>query len=206
MKKFSLVFVILLVILLVSCKKTNQYDNNSSSNPYYVSSDEASTSNKNNLPERKNPTGGSAKDNASSKSDSDADSAEEGDQPQISLSIYVNKPYYRKTVKIITFTLYNNNKNIFTYETDFFLQVYKDGDWKYCTTKSGDINYTHNTAESESYIQPLVLNLKNLYDLPFEPGTYRIVQESSDGTLVKSDEFKIVEDSYFDGEEAQEMQ
>lgn len=197
LKKFLPILVLALILTLTSCRKVNQTDTQSSNN--------SSTSSILTLPERDNPNSDNAsKHNSSAANGSNSTESSEvyKEEPEVLLSIYVDKPYYRKTVKTITFTLYNNNKNKFTYENDFYLQIYKDGDWKYYPTKSGEINYSHVKKETESYIESVIFNLKNKYNLPLDVGTYRIIQESDGGTVV-SDEFNIAEDSYFDGEEIQ---
>ncbi len=197
LKKFLPILVLAFILTLTSCRKVNQTDTQSSNN--------SSTSSILTLPERDNPNSdSSSKHNSSAANGSNSTESSEvyKEEPEVLLSIYVDKPYYRKTVKTITFTLYNNNKNKFTYENDFYLQIYKDGDWKYYPTKSGEINYSHVKKETESYIESVIFNLKNKYDLPLDVGTYRIIQESDSGTVV-SDEFNIAEDSYFDGEEIQ---
>ena len=200
LKKFLPILVLAFILTLTSCRKVNQTDTQSSNN--------SSTSSVFSLPERDNPNSDSSSKhnssdaNGSNDTESSKSSDEYNEEPDVLLSIYVDKPYYRKTVKTITFTLYNNNKNKFTYENDFFLQIYKDGDWKYYPTKNGEINYNNIKKETESYIESVIFNLKNKYDLPLDVGTYRIIQESDSGTVV-SDEFNIAEDSYFDGEEIQ---
>lgn len=195
MKKISLVLTLIIILSLCSCRKVNQTDTQNSNN--------SSTSSILTLPERDNPNSDNAsKHNSSAANGSNSTESSEvyKEEPEVLLSIYVDKPYYRKSVKTIKFTLYNNNKNKFTYENDFFLQIYTDGDWKYYPTKSGEINYSHIKKETESYIETVIFNLKNKYNLPLDVGTYRIIQESDSGTVV-SDEFNIAEDSYFDGEE-----
>ena len=200
MKKFLPILVLALILTLASCRKTNQTDTQNLNN--------SSTSSVFSLPERDNPNSDSSSKhnssdaNGSNDTESSKSSDEYNEEPDVLLSIYVDKPYYRKTVKTIKITLYNNNKNKFTYENDFFLQIYKDGDRKYYPTKNGEINYSNIKKETESYIESVIFNLKNKYDLPLDVGTYRIIQESDSGTVV-SDEFNIAEDSYFDGEEIQ---
>lgn len=200
LKKFLPILVLAFILTLTSCRKVNQTDTQSSNN--------SSTSSILTLPERDNPNSDNASKhnssaaNGSNDTESSKSSDEYNEEPDVLLSIYVDKPYYRKTVKTIKITLYNNNKNKFTYKNDFFLQIYKDGDWKYYPTKNGEINYSNIKKETESYIESVIFNLKNKYNLPLDVGTYRIIQESDSGTVV-SDEFNIAEDSYFDGDEIQ---
>lgn len=206
MKKFLLVFSLIIILSLCSCRKINQPDdtNYTNSNSSELNSDFSSTTSDFVFPERDDPSTSSIN---SSRPDPDTSShdnssSSETTTAKVSLAIDVGMPYYRTSIKAISFTLYNEYKSKFTYYTDFFLQKYEDGKWKYQTTKSGEINYLFKTAESESYVDFLVLDLRELYDLPLSTGTYRIIQESDDA-VITSKTFEIVEDSFFDGEQPQ---
>lgn len=215
MKKLLLVLVILLALLLCSCRKINQPDNtgNFSSNSSEINSDCISdNSSVVSLPERNDFSSNSSTTSSQNNivtSYGEMTDSNKGNTPsdiparEVKLSIDVDKPYYRNTISAISFTLYNENKGIFTYKTDFFLQIYEDGKWKYHTTKSGEIDYKFNTAESDSHVVTIIYKIDDLYNSPLPYGTYRFIQESDDGTIT-SNSFEIVENSFFDGEDTQQ--
>ena len=116
-----------------------------------------------------------------------------------SFSIEADSSYYLNSSKTIGFNLYNKKHNFFTYYTDFFLQIEVDGKWEYVTTKNEVIEYKYDTGESTSRIKHIILNLEELYRLPLMTGSYRIIQECDDFTIV-SNQFQVVEKSFFDGE------
>lgn len=214
MKKALLIFMILPTLLLCSCRKINQPDNlgylssNSSEiNSDYISDNSSIIS----LPERNDFSSDysapSDEENIVTSYGEMTDSGQANTSSnipakEVKLSIDVDKPYYRSTISAISFTLYNENKSIFTYKTDFFLQIYEDGKWKYHTTKNGEIDYKFNTAESDSHVTSIIYQIDNLYNTPLPYGKYRFIQESDYGTIT-SNSFEIVEDSFFDGEEVQ---
>ena len=209
MKKLLLILALCLPLLLCSCRKINQTDNDYQySNTSDISSDYVDISSDyvssvtSSLPERTDPADGEESDTNYGSHNTTALDEEAKTVTVDSLSIDMDKTYYRNTVKILTFTLYNEDKNIFTYYTDFFLQTYVDGEWKYYTTKSGEVEYKFNTKDAESYIEFVKFDLSDNYNLPLPLGTYRIVQESDYGTIV-SRSFEIVDDSYFDGEQTE---
>lgn len=203
MKKLLLIFVLLITLLLCSCRKINQPDdtNYTSSNSSDISSDVSSTTSDFVLPERPTSTTTSSEQEiTTSDADNTASTESTVKTAADTLSIDVQNPYYRTSVKILSLTLYNEEKSKFTYYTDFFLQRYQDGKWTYCNTKDGEINYLFKTAESESHVQSILFDLSKLYNLPLSTGTYRIIQQSDDGTIT-SKSFEIVDDSFFDGEQ-----
>lgn len=203
MKKISLVLALIIILSLCSCRKVNQTDTDHSSNNFFAASSEYSSDISNLvLPERNDPSSANSQDKVTNNGSYDYSNDTSSDDEEVSLTIYVDNSYYRPSISAISFILYNENKNKFTYKTDFFLQIYEDGDWKYYPTKNGEIEYKNYTADSETYIEDLILNIKNKYETPLKVGTYRIVQENDNG-IINSDKFSIVEDSFFDGYDIQ---
>lgn len=203
MKKISLVLALIIILSLCSCRKVNQTDTDHSSNNFFAASSEYSSDVSNLvLPERNDPSSANSQDKVTNNGSYDYSNDTSSDDEEVSLTIYVDNSYYRPSISAISFILYNENKNKFTYKTDFFLQIYEDGDWKYYPTKNGEIEYKNYTADSETYIEDLILNIKNKYETPLKVGTYRIVQENDNG-IINSDKFSIVEDSFFDGYDIQ---
>ena len=203
MKKISLVLALIIILSLCSCRKVNQTDTDHSSNNFFAASSEYSSDVSNLvLPERNDPSSANSQDKVTNNGSYDYSNDTSSDDEEVSLTIYVDNSYYRPSISAISFILYNENKNKFSYKTDFFLQIYEDGDWKYYPTKNGEIEYKNYTADSETYIEDLILNIKNKYETPLKVGTYRIVQENDNG-IINSDKFSIVEDSFFDGYDIQ---
>ncbi len=198
MKKILLIFCLIALVLLCSCRRINQPENNSytSSNSSDIISDYSSVTSELVLPERDEPTASTEQESNISSDETVSSNNTILSTPQ--LTITVDKPYYRSSISAISFTLFNEKRNKFTYKNDFFLQQYKDGEWKAYKTKSGEFDYEVLTVNTESYIEFVIYDLKKLYDTPLEFGTYRFVLESDNGT-VTSNSFQIIEDSFFDG-------
>lgn len=114
----------------------------------------------------------------------------------------MEKYFFRPGNYTFSIVLTNEKRNAFTYYTDFFLQKYEDGKWDYYPTKNGEIEYKFDTARSDSYRMFIVLNFKDKYNTPLPVGKYRIIQ-ASDGGIITSNVFEVVEDEFFDGEVAQ---
>lgn len=190
----------LTLTLLCSCRSTNENNNLTSSNKSNSASSDLSSTISDVLPDRdlpddKNSDTTNSSDNNSTNSENDVP------EQKVSLSIETTSNYFRSSVKTIGLTLYNKNKNIFTYQTDFFLQYYTDdGKWEYVETKNGEIEYKYNTAETKSYIEKVYFDLRTIYDLPLPYGTYRVILQNGEETIA-SNSFQIVEDSFFDGYE-----
>ncbi len=198
MKKIFLIFCLIAIVLLCSCRKINQPENNNytSSNSSDVNSDFSSVTSELVLPERDEPTT-----SVDQESNISSDETVTSDNTVLStpqLTITIDKTYYRSSISAISFTLFNEKRNKFTYKNDFFLQQYKDGEWKAYKTKSGEFDYEVLTIDTESHIEFVIYDLKKLYDTPLEFGTYRFVLETDYGTIT-SNSFKIMEDSFFDG-------
>lgn len=203
MKKILLIFSLIVILLLCcSCKKINHTDNTeyTSSVLDEISSDGSSVSSEMILPERDLPNESS---NTLSNETTQVLSEEETTSEVVILSDHLNidvyRPHYLNTNFNISFTLYSDIKSSFTYFTDFFLQIYEDGEWKYHTTKNGEIEYTFNTKKSESHIEFVVFDLQNKYHSPLPNGTYRIIQESDYGTII-SNSFQVVDSNFYENE------
>lgn len=204
MKKFLLVFCLIIILSLCSCRKINQPDtNHTDSNLSDLSSDLSSITSDMILPETSDSVSSQI---ISSRPEPDESSGSSTTSDEISanakLSIDVDNPYYKTSVKTISFTIYNEYKGKFNFYSDFFLQRYENGNWKYCTTLDGEINYQFKTIESDSHVASFVLDLRNLYQLPLPTGTYRIIQETDDA-VITSKSFEIVDNSFFGGEQDQ---
>ena len=198
MKKILLIFCLIAMVLLCSCRRINQPENNNytSSNFGDINSDNSSVVSELVLPERDEPT--ASVDQESNISSDETVSSDNSIFSTPQLTITVDKPYYRSSISAISFTLFNEKRNKFTYKNDFFLQQYKDGEWKAYKTKSGEFNYEVLTIDTESYIEFVIYDLKKLYNTPLEFGTYRFVLETDYETFT-SNSFEIIEDSFFDG-------
>lgn len=190
MKKVSLLCV-LLPVLLCSCKSTNNNENKFSNTMSINESLSSYTSASDSSSETQNSIITSSSEEATAditsreQSSSDEEVAEKFD-----LVIETDQPYYFTEDTKITFTLYNTNRKPFTYKTDFFLQIKKDGEWKYYPTKSGLINYEYKTETTDSQFVYLTFDLEEEYNLPLKEGTYRIIQES-DEDVITSNSFTI---------------
>lgn len=201
MKKVLISFILIALLSLCSCRKVNEnlpdgsdYTSDISSNYYHSSADNV-------LPERDEPTVSHQNSNESSASNGEESETVDPltDSEYVSLTIETEQPYYKNTVKGISFTLYNRKKNIFSYNTDFFLQKYDGKKWVYYPTKNGKTDYGTDTEQSDMPYTFLILSLQEKYDLPLEYGTYRIVQENDDSTIT-SNSFQIVDESFFNGQ------
>ena len=186
MKKV-LILCVLLPVLLCSCKSANNNENTFSSTTStneslssYTSASDSSYKMQSSIitPSREETT---ADITSREPSSVDEEVSEEFD-----LVIETERPYYFTEDTKITFTLYNTNRKPFTYKTDFFLQIKKDGEWKYYPTKSGLINYEYKTETTDSHFIYLTLNLEEEYNLPLQEGTYRIIQESDEDVLTSN--------------------
>ena len=202
LKKILIVFVLLIALLMCSCRRINQQDtdtNYTGSNSSELNSDISEITSQITTPNtsvsvdtsRPEPGTSSNEDNTSNET-----------VAKVDLAIDTDNPYYKTTVKTISFTLYNNYKSRFTYYSDFFLQIYINGDWKYYPTADGEINYQFKKLESDSYVTSYVFDLRNLYNLPLPVGTYRIIQQTDDA-VITSRSFEVVDDSFFGDEQEQ---
>ncbi|MGN1319735.1 MAG: immunoglobulin-like domain-containing protein [Acutalibacteraceae bacterium] len=187
MKKVFFLCVLLLPILLCSCKSTNNNENTFSgttstneSLSSYASASDTSSELQNSI------ITSSREEDTADITSREPSSVDEEVSEEFDLVIETDRPYYYTEDTKITFTLYNTDRKPFTYKTDFFLQIEKDGEWKYYPTKSGLINYEYKTEETDSHYIYLTLNLEEEYNLPLQEGTYRIIQESDEDILTSN--------------------
>ncbi len=205
MKKSLIVLCLILILLLCACRRIKQPDdtNYASSNSSEVNSDYSFVSSDLILPDRDDPTVSSTSSDNETVTSSDEQNTSSEESVQVeNLSIEMEKYYYLPTNYTVSFFLSNERKSAFTYYTDFFLQKYEDGEWEYYPTTSGEIEYSFNTARSDSYRTFIVLNLKDQYNTPLPIGKYRIIQ-ASDGGIITSNIFEVVEKEFFGTDDAQ---
>lgn len=201
LKKIFILFLTLILTFLCSCRSTKENDNlTSSKKSDIITSDFSSTTSDIQLPNRDLPDDDTNSDSAnSSESTGSTDTESSVSVSKVSLTIETDNTYYLTSAKVIGFVLSNKNKKSFTYQTDYFLQYYNDkGNWEYVKTKSDEIEYSYNTAESKSHVEFVSFDLRELYDLPLTTGTYRIVLENGDETIA-SNSFQFVSNNFFDG-------
>ena len=197
LKKFSIFLCFILIFSLCSCRKVNQTDNTNISNNSSIDtqSDFSATASDYVLPERDEPDN-STSNSSNSTNKQDYTSYVESDTPledvtDISLlNLETEKAMYDSSITTLTLVLYS--KNSFTYYTDFFLQKLNNDKWEYVETRNKNIEYKFNIEKSEKSIEFITLDLYELYRLPLETGTYRIIQASDKGILI-SNEIEITQ-------------
>lgn len=189
-----------MLTFLCSCRSTKENDNLTSSKKSDItSSDFSSTTSDIQLPNRDLPDSNNSDTSNSNESTTSNETESPVSVSNVSLTIETDNTYYLTSTKVIGFTLYNKNKNTFNYQTDYFLQYYNDkGNWEYVKTKNGEIEYLYNIKESKSNVEFIRFDLRELYDLPLTTGTYRIVLQNGEQTIV-SNIFQFVNEVFFDG-------
>ena len=209
MKKIALSLILIMLISICACgEETDTSANNTEINSNTTQSE--STSNTSSvisdfeLPERDDPTNPSS----NSSSDKNFNASHDPDDQQSNLTVTKNldleveKTSYKSSVFMINIILHNE-KGVFNYYTDFFLQKYENGNWEYCTTLTENIEYKYYIATSQSNIEFITYDLRKNYAIPLSTGTYRFIQESDYGKLV-SNTFEIVDNIYTEEEQPQQ--
>lgn len=198
MKKVLISFIIIALLSLCSCRKVNEDTPTESNNTSDISSNYSYTTSDAVPTERDESTDGQQDSNENSYiSNQESDSSDITlDKKYVSLAMDILQPYHINTSKKIQFILYNEKKNIFTYNTDFFLQIYLDDNWEYYPTKDGKIEYKLDTELSKTSQELITFNLEDKYDLPLLCGSYRIIQEIGDNIIV-SPSFEVINEGEY---------
>lgn len=205
MKKITIVFLVAALLCFCSCSDDvevtdNNVLNNSADNS---SSDTTSVISDFELPERDDPTESST--TSSSNTDIVTSHNPEPENENLTvtrnLTLEVEKPSYKSTATMLNLILHNE-RGVFNYYTDFFLQRYENGKWEYYTTLTDNIEYKYNIATSDGNVMFITYDLRKNYKTPLPTGTYRFIQESDSGKLV-SNSFKIVDNMPEENAQAQ---
>ena len=196
MKKLAISLILIMLLSLCACSEDTENNINNETNNTTQNSSSSNTSSVISdfeLPERDDPTNSS--NNSSTDKDFNASHDPDDDQSNLTitqnLNLEVEKTTYKSSVIMINLVL-QNEKGVFNYYTDFFLQKYENGSWKYYQTLSETIDYKFNIASSESNIVFITYDLRKNYATPLETGTYRFIQESSSDKII-SNSFEIID-------------
>ena len=193
MKKIAIALVVIMLLCLCACSDDETTNNIVDNNSNDTNTNTSSVISDFELPERDDPTVSS--NTSSSNKDYNTSHDPDDDQSNLTvtknLTLEVERTSYNSSVIMINIILHNE-RGVFNYYNDFFLQKYVDGKWEYHTTINDSLEYKFYIATSQSNVEFITYDLRKNYTTPLPTGTYRFIQESDSGKLV-SNSFEIVD-------------